>query len=317
MKKFRFITMALIAMFMASCSNEEIATPEQEPEYVTVNLGITGEYLDLSDSPLATRSSTTTDVYGINVYSIGEGGSGDYAFGYFSSLTDVKIKLLEGKKYKFEVGIIANDEVYTIDDNGPYFSPIFCQSIKNEFSYSGCSSLNNWQCAVLGIDYYYGQSNDYTPTKNGTAEIATKRVVYGAHFIAEGLTEGSLSVGFPGVNLTPTNPENNNIYVCDDVYAAWEELDASMMHMPYTEKRILDIKWTKDDGFLEPLGQYSVTFRRNVKTTIRIKVKDKSDISNGIVITREEAPMTNDDKEYVIEVEDGTITEVPVTTTQQ
>lgn len=307
MKKFRFITMALMAMFMASCSNEEIATPEQEPEYVTVNLGVTGEYLDLSNSPLATRTTATTDVYGINVFSIGEGGINDnYAYGRFSSLTDVKIKLLEGKKYKFEVGIVEN-------------SYSFFGSSDNKFSYDDSYRLPlmAWDGLKRGFDYYYGQSNDYTPTKNGTAEIATKRVVYGAHFIAEGLTEGSLSVGFPGVNLTPTNPENNNIYVCDAVRAAWEELDASMMHMPYTEKRILDIKWTKDDGFLEPLGQYSITFRRNVKTTIRIKVKDKSDISNGIVITREEAPMTNDDKEYVIEVEDGTITEVPVTTTPQ
>ncbi len=82
----------------------------------------------------------------------------------------------------------------------------------------------------------------------------------------------------------------------------------------YYATKTLTISWTKDDGLVLPLGEYSVTFKRNVKTTIRIKVKDQSDITNGIIITREEAAMTDDENEYVIEVEDGTITEVPVTT---
>lgn len=328
MKKFRFITMALIAMFIGSCSNEEIATPEQEAEYVTVNLGVTGEYLDLSDSPLATRTTTTTDTYAVSVYTVEGYQEQAYAGGLFTSLQNVKIKLLKGKKYKFKVEIYVNDQLSLGgpgSNNTDFYSLSWHYYVNNEFSY-GYIGYGSPYAGGYEHDFFYGELTDYSPIENGTVEIATKRTVYGAHYIAEGLTEGSLAISVRHgescsyqVTLTNSNSEHDGIYsFCVPKYA-WQGIwdTATGIFANYYETLTLTLNWTKDDGFVVPLGQYSVTFKRNVKTTIRIKVKDKSDISNGIVITREEAPMTNDDKEYVIEVEDGTITEVPVTTTPQ
>ena len=329
MKKFRFITMALMAMFMASCSNEEIATPEQEAEYVTVNLGVTGEYLDLSDSPLATRTTTTTDTYYVSVYTVDGETQLAYAGGLFTSLQNVNIKLLKGKKYKFKVGIYINDQLSLggpdINNNTDFYSPNWSNYVNNEFSY-GYIGYGSPNACGYEHDFFYGELTDYSPIENGIVEIATKRTPYGAHYIAEGLTEGSLAISVRHsegcsyqVTLTNSNSEHDGFYCFCLPEFAWQGiLDAANgIFANYYETQTLTLNWTKDDGFVVPLGQYSVTFKRNVKTTIRIKVKDKSDISNGIVITREEAPMTNDDKEYVIEVEDGTITEVPVTTTPQ
>jgi hypothetical protein len=329
MKKFRFITMALIAMFMASCSNEEIATPEQEPEYVTVNLGVTGEYLDLSDSPLATRTTTTTDTYGINVYTVTGSGTERYACGLFTSLENVNIKLLKNQKYKFQVGIYVSDEV-TLGTgggtwDGKYFSANRRATIDDSFKY-GDYFLENEGVTFRGgqeYDYFYGELTDYTPADNGSVEIGTKRTVYGAHLIAEGLSEGSLnitarsSIGSNGgfyVNLTEAVPEYNGIYCFGDVRSAWFGSAGPVQPVNYYTTKQLTISWTKDDGSETPLGTFDVTFKRNVKTKIRIKVTDTG-VQNGIVITREETPMTDDDKEYVIE--GGEITEVPVTTTPQ
>ena len=318
MKKFRFITMALMAMFMASCSNEEIATPEQEPEYVTVNLGVTGEYLDLTDSPLATRTTTTTDTYGINVYTVTGSGIEQYASGLFTSLENVNIKLLKNKKYKFEVGIYVNDMVTLEGDE--YRSVNRGEEINENFGYGA----NAWVDNFMGMartkehDFFYGELTDYTPAENGTVEIATKRTVYGAHYIAEGLKEGILRIDVKNsytVNLTSGNPEYNGIYCFSEIRDAWfgtyKTVDELVDY--YTTKQ-LTIKWIKDDDSVTPLGTFEVTFKRNVKTKIRIKVTDPG-VQNGIVITREETPMTDDDKEYVIE--GGEITEVPVTTTPQ
>ena len=331
MKKFRFITMALMAMFMASCTNEEIATPEQEPEYVTVNLGVTGEYLDLSDSPLATRTTTTTDTYGINVYTVTGSGTEQYAYGLFTSLENVNIKLLKNQKYKFEVGIYVNDKV-TLDIDGAawggkYFSGNRMATIDDSFKYGNNSVDNDLNyLSSKEYDFYYGELTNYTPTDNGTVEIGTKRTVYGAHLIAEGLSEGSLNVtarcSFPSidggfnVNLTEAVPEYNGIYCFGDVRNAWYGTLEKVEEPPvnyYTTKQ-LTIKWTKDDGSETPLGTFDVTFKRNIKTKIRIKVTDPG-VQNGIVITREETPMTDDENEYVIE--GGEITVVPVTTTPQ
>lgn len=320
MKKFRFITMALMAMFMASCSNEEIATPEQEAEYVTVNLGVTGEYLDLSDSPLATRTTTTTDTYGINVYTVTGSGTEQYACGLFTSLENVNIKLLKNQKYKFEVGIYVNDMVTLEGDE--YRSVNRGEEINENFHYGTNRSVENFMAmtSTKEYDYFYGELTDYTPTDNGTVEIGTKRTVYGAHYIAEGLNEGTLNIVTRGisashsVNLTAANPEYNGIYCFSEIRSAWFGSAGPVQPVNYYTTKQLTIKWTKDDGSETPLGTFDVTFRRNVKTKIRIKVTDPG-VQNGIVITREDTPMTDDDKEYVIE--GGEITEVPVTTTPQ
>lgn len=158
MKKFRFITMALIAMFMGSCTNEEIATPEQEAEYVTVNLGVTGEYLDLSDSPLATRTTTTTDTYGINVYTVTGSGTEKYASGLFTSLENVNIKLLKNQKYKFQVGIYVSDKA-TLDTGGAwggkYFSENRMATINDSFRYGDYFVDNE------GVTFRGGKEYDY------------------------------------------------------------------------------------------------------------------------------------------------------------
>ena len=52
-----------------------------------------------------------------------------------------------------------------------------------------------------------------------------------------------------------------------------------------------------------------LTFKRNVKTTIRFKVEEVG-VKSGIILTREDVPMMDDDKEYLIE--GGKVTEVPV-----
>ena len=323
MKTLRFLGTALIATLMCvACSNEEIVPEEQEAKYVTVDLGVTGEYLDLYNVPLATRTSTTPETYAIEVSSIqNDSTTQSYAYGIFNSLNNVKIKLLEGQQYHFSVYIV-NDNFYEVQQgSGIYWSPEFNTRISNEFSYSingGISYLPPYQ-----KDIFYGQLNYYTPTQNSTVEIPTKRVVYGAHFIAEGLTEGSLNINVGdlySVRLTSDFPEDDNIYRFNNLVDAWRGIPIFGDGMKYGYENYYSTKRLYITGILNGIesyfGEYSVTFRRNVKTTIRIKVKDKSDISNGIVITREEAPMTNDDKEYVIEVEDGTITEVPVTSQQ-
>ena len=326
MKSLRFLGTALIATLMCvACSNEEIAPEEQEAKYVTVDLGVTGEYLKVSESPLGTRTSTTTDTYGISVWT----GSGEsarfYAGGLFTSLENVKIKLLDGEKYHFAVAIYVDDKV-TLDQSGQYNYKYYSENrysiIDNDFTYAGTGGGGGGDINEYGNfkhDSYYGELNNYTPTENGTVEIATKRVVYGAHFIAEGLTEGNLNIivgedfGYP-VNLTPTNLEDNNIYTFWNYKQAWfgtyktvDELVEYYTTVPLT------ISWTKDDGSVTPLGTFNVTFKRNIKTTIVIKVADPSQ-QNGIVVTKEETRMTDDENKYVIE--GGTITEVPVTSQQ-
>ena len=324
MKTLRFFGTALIATLMCvACSNEEIVPEEQEAKYVTVDLGVTGEYLKVSESPLDTRAENIKrDVITISVYSNGE----LYAIGKFLDLDDVKIKLLEGKVYKF---------IATVEINGCSCSEedlkighvTCCNYIGKTFHYAPFSNFSGGHPSGGRIgDIYYGEIENYSPAEDGIVEIATKRVVYGAHFIAEGLTEGRLDIlvnNLYSVQLTPENYENEGVYVFSCLENAWKGIDiwhpdefgnpGHCTTVNYYIGKSLLILWTKDDGSETPLGTFDVTFKRNIKTTIVIKVEDPSQ-QNGIVVTKEETRMTEDENKYVIE--GGTITEVPVTSQQ-
>jgi hypothetical protein len=58
-----------------------------------------------------------------------------------------------------------------------------------------------------------------------------------------------------------------------------------------------------------PMGSYNVTFERNVRTTIRIKVDDLSS-PNGITVNKEFAEFVDGSKEYFIQ--GGDVVEIPI-----
>ena len=361
MKAFRLIGMALVAMCLcmnfASCSNEDVVAPEdpQEEKYVTVGLGCTGEFLEFSDSPLS--RATTDELYGIQVYSLTETNryydneTGEpiveydetqYAYGMFTSLENVKIRLLEGQEYKFEVSIVIdpfNENTEWSKYGGGYSRDYwfnrsyeeYYSEFGSEFAYSSdyglsLSHIDRWSIKETQHPYdrYYGELSGYTPTENGSVEIDTKRVVYGVKYVTSGLNEGeSLKVEVArdgnsnSIYLVELDSEiNENIYTFDRIEKAWKGIEVwnkntqKYEYENYTSDKRLTITWNKADGTAVPMGTYKVTFKRNVMTTIKIKAENLN-LDNGITVFKEEVSMAADENIY--EIEGGTVTEVPVT----
>lgn len=321
----------LMSMNLVSCSQENDAVLPEQPaeEYVTVKLGVAGEYLELSESPLITRAEgELKDQIGIHVFELTESGEIYYAHGVFNSLDNVTIKLLKGQKYRFKTSIIVDGEgckdhlghndcngfgpgvVYTGEDfiyDAAYPIP---EGFFRFYSVSGVSGPGTY-ADCFRHDHFYGELAEYIPTENNaTIEINTKRTAYGAHYIVENL-EGILTVEVSDtsdellytVEISSENPESEGIYTFKDIYAAWSQED-------FTTTKNLTFRWTKYDGSEMSCGPYAVDFKRNVMTTIRFKM-DIPEYQNGIVITREDTELTDDEIEYVLE--DGVMTEVPVT----
>ena len=322
--------MALLTVLMCvnfvSCSNEEVLPDEPtQDKYITVGLDCVGEYLDITDSPLS--RAVGNDAYYIQVYSVDdEDSTTPYAYGNFeTSLNGVTIKLLQGKKYNFKVAIsIGGSYEYG------YYDTKFTYSSKE-----GDNWLNYESRRIpISIEHegYYGELDEFIPEEGANVEIETKRVSYAANFIAENLDEGTLDIkviGFTGhtngrlysVNLTPEVTASDKIYSFYDAYYTWEGIYEKIGTDPETGKGIyeykdyscvytLDINWTKADGDVIPLGTYNVRFKRNVRTTIRINVENLPTVSNGIIVTKEETSITDDENEY--EISGGEIVEVPV-----
>ena len=331
MKVLRLVGMALMAVLMCAnfvaCSNNEGPIPEnpQKDKLITVGLKCTGEFLDITNSPLSRAEGG--DEYHIQVFSLEEktvdnGDDGSYiymvetpyAYGIFESLDDATIKLLDGHKYKFQIAIAVGqgrdmEEFYNTTD----------------FTYSSTVELNTDGSIGVSHEGFYGELDQYIPIEGGSVNIETKRVSYGVEFIAEGLDEGTLDITVAermsqyNVTLTPNVSQYTGIHSFEDVIGAWlgkevqtgvdEDGDPIYGRENYTNEVEITINWTKSDDNVTPLGTHKVVFERNVKTTIRIKVEEVS-VSNGVTITRENTLLTDDDNEYVIE--GGSVVEIPV-----
>ena len=341
MKTFRMLAIAMMTaafgVCFSSCKKEEAPAPAPEQQkYVTVNLGLAGEYVEISESPLMTRADGAQDLIAVRVRTItGNSEPINYAYGVFTSLNNVSIKLLAGQKYKFETSIMVGVEE-GIDDyrfhfhNGEY-THCFGFPVSGDFTYSSKFELYNfeWMWAFYNDykryeyhhDRFYGELAEYVPENGGTVQIEAKRVAYGVRYIAESLNEGVLNIGVTNrdnnelyrVEVPSENPDYAGLYSFKHLREAWQGrwVEDGWYENYYAEKS-LNISWTKADGSVTPLGVYEVTFKRNVMTTIRIKVDQAATPDGkGIVIVRTDNELVSDSYEYVLN--GGEVTEVPVT----
>lgn len=318
----------LACLNLASCTNEEIVPEKPATEkYITVGLNCVGEFLEVSNSPLAKAAGD--DLYYIQVYSLTkkdyEGKEPyyeetPYANGTFeTSLDDITIKLLEGAMYKFKVGIVV----------GASYGSGGAIIYRREFDYN--VNYSNEPSMYIGrqSEAFYGELDRFVPVEGQGVSIPTKRVSYGANFVAEDLAEGTLEIAVSNgiynqlykVSLTPDNPVSDKIYSFSSVYNAWKGIAVPTdtydpetgMHIyeyvNYYNEKTISIKWIKSTDNVVPLGTYNVTYHRNVRTTVKIKAEELS-TSNGITVTKETSPITDDTKEY--QIEGGKVVEVPL-----
>ena len=315
MKIFRKFAMLLMAAVLggvlASCENEGGLTPEpQEPELIPVTLECAGEFLEVSNSPLS-RAEGEQELYYVQVYSLTLMEMGPdkdpywyetpYAFGTFYSLSGVSVNLLAGTNYSFKVGIVIGGSLS--GDPG------------KAFNYSSTSTGNMWIPAYH--EAYYGELSPFSPDQATSVVIDTKRVSYAAKFVAEDLTEGSLDISVSdsgnmhlySVTLTPENPVSDKIYSYSNNYTyAWR----TAVYNPaetYKENYIVNVTWVKSENDRVPMGSYTLSFERNMRTTVRIKVENNS-TNNGISVNKEQSPITDSSNEYYIQ--GGQVIQVPI-----
>lgn len=307
MKKIFLLMFAAICF--AACGGDENSipgvTPDEPnttPKEFLVSLGFSGEITSIEESPLS--RAATNDLYGIQVYSSPTSSDNykPYAYGLFDSKDGMVIKLLEGYKYKFVSSMVVDgkQKIKSFDYGISYSSPFYnsgTTKLENKFVYDSgkeMGSLDNgttYFAELSGsLDHpnimrYYGEVTDYVPTANGSVSINMKKVVFGAKFITEGFTEGTLYIKLkdaPTLQLVFPQTEVEDIFTFKNEYPSGNRWTADT----YTENILVSISWQKNDGAIVPLINQEVTFKRNIKTTITVKVNDSS-VNQGLNITEE------------------------------
>ncbi len=306
MKKLVFTLLISLCFYSCSKNSEENSTPTETKEY-TISLDLSGEITGISNSPLS-RAESNNNLYGIQVYSspLSDNNYKPYAYGLFDNISNLTIQLLQGYKYKFACTMLVdgktkiqkyNDGTYSCPfyDNSSSFLKISTSFVTNSSNYiTYISSGDATQVDGIlydhpNIDRYYGETTDFTPSDNGSVSINMKRVSFGLKVIADGLTEGKITVSIPrapSMAIEYPNTSIEDIYTLNNAY----NKDLTWTQDDYSETLALSFNWVKSDGAVVPLAIQNVAFKRNVLTTITIKVKDNS-TNNGINVSTDNTNM--------------------------
>ena len=325
MKNLLFLLCMIALSWSCSSSSEGEPEPEpvpEEPKEYLVSLGLTGE-IDIEESPLSKASSN--DLYGIQVYSkTSTTEYTPYAYGLFDDKSLMTVKVLEGYNYKFIATMIVNGKnkiEYSLDSYSyPFAAGDNFMKLTNNFTFSNNDDIyqiDRGEAILAGYDRFkgnfkvpnterfYGETEGYIPLENGNISINMKRVCFGAKFIADGLTEGNLKINIkeaPELNIKYGQTEAQDIFTFAHKRFSSNWSSNSWTKDDYSETIPVSISWEKADGAVVPLINKDITFKRNVLTTITIKVKDTS-INNNIDITQESGEMAKGEN---ITIESGT-----------
>ena len=332
----------LALLVLSSCSKDEIAnSSEKDAKVFTVSLGFSGEITSITSSPLnasapsvtlRSANATTVDLYGIQVYATPTSGGSEtpYAYGLFDNLDSMKIKLMDGYKYRFECGMVPDGKNVLSGGYGNSFNAPFRTSNDNgsateytlsTFKYSNSKSMTGLNSGHVfngtaslswarpGMDRYYGTYSDYVPNEGGSVSINMKRMVFGVTVVAEGLTNGKLQIQISGAPqmefAAPTTSSSNNIFTFANVGSPF----ASGTTDDYFEDIPVTFTWVKSDGVPVPIAtNQTIRFTRNKLTTITVKIQDNN-LNNGIGIILENTNMVTGDS---INITGGTGTDTPI-----
>lgn len=343
----KLCSLFLGCLLLSACSNEvdEVIQEEpQSPKEYTVSLGLTGEIVDIEETPMSKAGlDNVDDLYGIQVYSKAENDANapytPYAYGLFTDVSALNIKLLAGYKYQFKATMVVDGPNKILGGFNSYSAPFYISAIisgengdcpiSTSFTYStqnkmhwisnGYTSLKKANGSYLGglnrpnTERFYGETIDYTPSENGQVKIDMGRTSYKVKIVVTGdkFTEGKVKVTMaesPDLYVIYEEDKNND-HSEEEIYTFYY-VDRASKDKQYSEDVVTSFYWIKADNTEIPLKtNHTFTFKRNKQTTITIKVDDTQE--NGVGVEANDDEIVLGDS-YTIENGDVTDSTVEV-----
>lgn len=330
MKRVFLITsIVLTSLCYTSCQNLK-DSKDSEPEYITVRLGTTSE--------VQTKSTSTDDLYGINVYydpSRDGKSNTHYAYGIFDNKDNMSITLLSGYTYKFECTLVKGGKTTLYygqygDNAFPGYAKPFqtnaseSSKLSNEFLYYGncnaylsgitlgaatvkSNSTGYEDKEMPSIQRYYGEVSGYKPVSDGVVNIPLRKTVFGVRIIIDKVSEGQLNADC----VINSNSEKilsgvstSKLYDSGAIIYSFPDVRDCWENETALEATV---NWNFTSSVFDQWNQEGtkkVSFKRNTLTTITVSCTP--DNSSGPVCINEEA-IGEDNKIYLYCKTDGKI----------
>lgn len=286
----RFILSVIFLAALMSCS-KEIIHVQSNDNLIKTKIALKGDYVNISTSPLTKAYGQTYYAFEIDSLHItrydGRITTIDttyvpYAEGIFESIENLCVHLEKNRSYRIKCTIVRDREDELLVEDGYVSAPFTnsyinsCKKVKinNLFIYGSNETLDLLDTGVRHIqtsngliynarmDAYFGETTTDLIQNNSEISIDLVRYNYGIHYIINPPTEGVLSVFSKGV--TELDYELNS---------SSSTIDASYVYVG-CGTRLIEIKWTRNDGSVVDLSQ-EIDFKRNTMTTLKIDVNGR------------------------------------------
>ncbi len=319
MKKILLSLSAILTLLFSSSCTEEVSMDENtvdNEEYVTVNIKLGGEILDVTQEPM-TKGLTSNDLTAIQINEVVVNDYEEevpYAWGLFDDVSNISVKLKKGSKYDIEATTVIDGKVILGFSSDGYYDPFYLSNgstfVTNIMDVSSTSRFPRLASSCVQIKedqnimynfskadkYYY--RNVFVVEENSDISFDMKRVSSGLKIIANNLIEGSLLVESSDFSNIEINPGEEY----DEIYT-----------IPWDIKGIKD-NWSRDDckvstmmtftyqnasGEKTQIASQKIEFTRNKKTVITVNIPDDEDIDsqkNNIKVSLDDTPMVDGDK---------------------
>ena len=184
----------------------------------------------------------------------------------------------------------------------------------DKYIYCSGSGLTHY----FPADRYYGETTNYTPKEGGIVAINMKRCTFGAKFVVTGVTDGAFSFSVQSNNVKVTSGGNiksdttytEQIYTYDNVYDCWQK---TIMNGDFSQDFTITMTWVRGNGITQTLDPLTVTFKRNVLTTVNIRLNG-GDVNNSFNLDVENTEMGEANTNFDIDA--GSMTDTPVEPTE-
>ena len=114
-----------------------------------------------------------------------------------------------------------------------------------------------------------------------------KRVSFGLKVEVEGVTEGKVKISLSQApDLYIEYPETE----IEQIFTFFNPHSYDWTNDNYSEMVTLSVNWIKTDGAEVPIATQDIEFKRNMLTTIQVKVNDAL-MDNSLTLTTEDAEM--------------------------
>lgn len=187
---------------------------------------------------------------------------------------------------------------------------------KNQ-SYIDCRRNHSNLTHYFPADRYYGETTDYIPKEGGVVNISMKRCGFGAKFVVTGITDGTFNFSINGTNkhlsksgITSDTTYEGEIFTYDNVYDCWQKV---MEGQDFSQDFTLDMTWERGNGVTQQLDPLTVTFKRNILTTVNIRLNG-GDTNNSFNLDIDNTEMGEENTDF--DVDAGDMTDTPVDPTE-